>query len=113
MSPALPAFLSPLTHSHRTRLSCHRTWYGTSLQQLWAVVFVQGIPDRGPWDPSRLFYWDSVQVEKAYHPLAGDRKVDVAADLEAVVQGLPAIKVWIHEGVERSAQRLWEAQQQA
>lgn len=80
-------------------------------------LYVQGIPEGGPWDASHLVYWGSNHVDKGYHPLAGDRKVETAEELIDVLEvskrGLPAIKVWINEDLEALGQRVWEEQQQA
>jgi hypothetical protein len=75
-------------------------------------LYVQGIPEGGPWDASRLVRWDSSQVDKGYHPLAGDRKVESAKELLEVLhvseRGLPAIKVWIRKDLGASTRRAWE-----
>lgn len=72
-------------------------WRPTLRQLRWGGrLFVQGINESSPWDPSRLIYWESTAVEKSYHPLAEDRKVEPAEELLEVLRvsqrGLPAIK---------------------
>ncbi len=66
-------------------------------------LYVQGIPDRGPWDPKQLVYYSEEIVDKMMQPLAGDRKVKTAEELAEAVRvserGLPTIKVWIHGGL--------------
>lgn len=74
-------------------------------------LFVQGVNDPGSWDAARLVYWDAAAVDKVYHPLAGDRKVETAEELLEVLRvserGLPAIKVWIREDLQTLARRVW------
>lgn len=48
-------------------------------------LYVQGIPEGGPWDASHLVYWGSNHVDKGYHPLAGPP----APQRSAVVSGRP------------------------
>jgi hypothetical protein len=48
-------------------------------------LYVQGIPEGGPWDASHLVYWGSNHVDKGYHPLAGLP----APQRSAVVSGRP------------------------
>ncbi len=74
-------------------------------------LYVQGIPDRGPWDPWQLVYYSEEIIDKIMQPLAGDRKVQTAEELAEVVRaserGLPTIKVWIHDSLEGTA-GMWE-----
>lgn len=75
-------------------------------------LYVQGVPERGPWDVKRLSWWSEGQVESVFQPLAGDRKVETLKSLEEAIRssahGLPTIKVWIHEGLQNAARSLWE-----
>lgn len=75
-------------------------------------LYVQGIGESGPWDSSWLSYWPEAAVDLIFQSLIGDRKVGTAEELEDAIRsserGLPAIKVWIHEGLEKQARKLWE-----
>ncbi len=76
-------------------------------------LYVQGIPDSGPWDPARLVYWAGEQVDAVFNPNVGDRKAHTAEELRETVGasamrgGLPAIKVRILEGLEKAAMLEW------
>lgn len=44
-------------------------------------IFVQSVNESAPWDPSRLIYWEASALDKAYDPLAVDRKVESADEM--------------------------------
>ncbi len=75
-------------------------------------LYVQGVPERGPWDASQLVYWTEEQIDLVFNPLTGDRKVRAFAELERALEdsrlGPPALKVWIAEGLEEEARRAWQ-----
>ena len=37
-------------------------------------LYVQSVPERGPWDASQLVYWTEEQIDLIFNPLTGDRK---------------------------------------
>ncbi len=73
-------------------------------------LYPEGIGERGPWDSKRLVYWPEEAVRIALRQ-GIDRVARTVEDLEAVIrsseQGLPAIRVWIQEGLEGQARILW------
>ncbi len=75
-------------------------------------IYVQGIGDRGPWDPKQLVYLDESVVDMLANPHAGDLKVRTAEELRDVIRvskrGLPTLKLWICEDLEETAQKIWE-----
>ena len=77
-------------------------------------LYVDGFGERGPWDTKRLAFQDEATVEILVTRV-GHRKVVIADELQAVLReseaGLPAIRVWIIEGLEEFARRLWEKAQ--
>ncbi len=76
-------------------------------------LYVQGVPGRGPWDPGLLVYWTEPQVDSVFNENVGDRKVRSADELRralqaSAVRGLPAMKLWIAEGLEDPARVEWQ-----
>ncbi len=75
-------------------------------------LYVQGVPDHGPWDSAWLVYYPEEMVEKMIQPLAGDRKVRTTEELAEAIRlswrGLPTITVWISEEIEGMAKKCWE-----
>jgi hypothetical protein len=73
-------------------------------------LYLEGLSENGTWEPQRLVYWDEsaveVLVERVVH-----RKALTIAEVKAILQesakGLPAIRVWVAEGLEDGA-RLME-----
>lgn len=65
-------------------------------------LYVQGVPDRGPWDPAGLVYWTERQVDAVVNPRAGSRKAETAGELDRGIRaaGFPSARVWIAEGLE-------------
>ena len=74
-------------------------------------LYPEGIGERGPWDSQRLVYWPEEAVRIALRP-GVDRLAWTVDDLEVVIRsserGLPAIRVWIHEGLEERVRALWQ-----
>ena len=74
-------------------------------------LYPEGIGERGPWGSQRLVYWPEEAVRIALRQ-GVDRLAWTAEDLEAVIRsserGLPAIRVWIQEGLEGQARTLWQ-----
>ena len=73
-------------------------------------LYPEGIGERGPWDSQRLVYWPEEAVRIALRQ-GVDRLAWTVDDLEVVIRsserGLPAIRVWIHEGLEERVRALW------
>ncbi len=73
---------------------------------------VRGIPNWGPWDPSRLEWGDEEFVAILLSKNPGDRKARTREELEAIMKEprnvAPTREVWIHESLEDEAHRLWE-----
>ncbi len=60
--------------------------------------YLQGIPDKGPWDTGALVYWSEEQVDKVFDENVGDRKIWTPAGPPYGLQeygGVPAVKLWI------------------
>jgi hypothetical protein len=76
-------------------------------------LHIRGIPEWLPWESSRLEFWPESDLDRII-PATGDRKVRTAEELQAVMQEprgpAPTRKVWIYEGLEDEARRLWETQ---
>lgn len=74
-------------------------------------LHVLGLPQGGPWDPSRLEWREEPELDTLVNPRAGDRKVTAREELEAIVQaptGTPPTRfLWIHERLVEEAHRLW------
>jgi hypothetical protein len=105
---------SPLTRSCRMRLRYLRG----------ALFFGRGdgredLPgrhgDRGPWISARLLYYSEDIARVISAPYPHDALVTVSGDLLRIVRGssMPAVTVWIHEGLESVAQELWEGDQES
>jgi hypothetical protein len=76
-------------------------------------LHVRGIPDWGPWDPSRLEWKDEAFVDMILSEITGDRKVRTPEELEVVMKeprgAAPSRNVWMHESLVDDARRLWES----
>ncbi len=108
---------SPLTRSPRTLLDwkvglftvVNRYFSATAMG---GRLYVQGVPDRGPWNSAWLVYYPEEMVEKIVQPLAGDRKARTTEELAEAIRvswrGLPTITVWISEEMEEMAKMCWE-----
>ncbi len=75
-------------------------------------LYVQGVPDKGPWDPRGFVYWAEDQVDAILNPRVGDRKIRSSDQLRnalraSAMRGLPTVKLWIAEGLEDAAME-WE-----
>jgi hypothetical protein len=74
-------------------------------------LHVRGIPDRGPWNPSRLEWDDEAFVDILLSTRQADCKVQTCEELEAVMKEpkrVPTRDVWMHESLVDDARRLWE-----
>ena len=75
-------------------------------------LHVRGIPDWGPWNPSRLEWADEAFVDMLLSKNQADRKVRTREELEAVMKEprnvAPTREVWMHESPVDDARRLWE-----
>ncbi len=67
-------------------------------------LYVQGVSERSPWNPTQLVYYSEEIVDKIMQTLAGDRKVQTAQDLAEVIRlserGLPTVRICILQGLE-------------
>jgi hypothetical protein len=72
-------------------------------------LYVDGVPDWGPWDSSRLDRFTKYEIEPGLVEVAGDRVVRTVAELEEVLKAptgqTPTLRVWIHESLEGEARR--------
>jgi len=75
-------------------------------------LHVRDIPDRGPWDSSRIEYFTESYIDPGLVGVAGDRKARTFEELDAAIKEpmrlAPTRNVWIHESLEDEARRLWE-----
>ena len=75
-------------------------------------LHVDGVPERGPWDSTRLDRFTEEYITPGLVTVAGDRIVRTLAELEEVLNAprrqAPTRRVWIHERLEDEARRLWE-----
>lgn len=75
-------------------------------------LYVEYIGDHGPWDDKRLPFQDETVVDLLATPRAGHRKARTEAELleglRESERGLPTVRIWIHEGLQGTARRLWE-----
>jgi hypothetical protein len=74
-------------------------------------LHVRGLPDWGPWNPSRLECDDEAFVDILLSRRQADRKVRTREELEAVMKEpkrAPTREVWMHESLVDEARRLWE-----
>ena len=75
-------------------------------------LHVRDIPDRGPWDSSRLQYFTESYIDPGLVGAAGDRKVRTTEELDAAIKEPMKValtrNVWIHESLKDEARRLWE-----
>jgi len=74
-------------------------------------LHVRGIPDWGPWNPSRLEWADEEFVDMLLSKDQADRKARTREELEAIMKEpkrAPSREVWMHESLVDDARRLWE-----
>jgi hypothetical protein len=80
-------------------------------------LHVRGIPDWGPWNPSRLEWQNETFVDMILSEITGDRKTRTREELEAAMKEpmgpAPTRYVWLHESLVDEARRLWEEMSQA
>jgi hypothetical protein len=77
-------------------------------------LYVQGIGANGPWVSEQLPYRLEEVVDQLVRPLLGERKIHTREELAEAVRrsGLPALTIWIDEGLEVEARRMHETQPQ-
>ena len=79
---------------------------------LGGYLHVRGIPDWGPWNPSRLEWADEEFVDMLLSKYTGDRKARTRQELEAIMKEPRNValtrEVWMHESLVDEARRLWE-----
>jgi hypothetical protein len=75
-------------------------------------LHVRGIPDRDPWDPSRLEWATELEIDPNLVVAAGDRKIgtreELARALREPTEATPTQFVWIHESLVDEVRRVWE-----
>ena len=71
---------------------------------------ILGLPQGGPWNPSRLEWREEPELDTLVNAKAGDRKVRTREALEAMVTTppVPTRFLWVHEGLLEDARRLWQ-----
>ena len=73
-------------------------------------LHVQGVPDWGPWNSSRIDHFPENQI--VIVPEVGDRMVWTREELETIIReptgATPTRNIWIHESLEEQARRVWE-----
>ncbi len=75
-------------------------------------LHVDGVPERGPWDSSRLDRFTEYEIAPGLVMAARDR---IAHTLTELIETLgaptghaPMRRIWIHESLEDGARRVWE-----
>lgn len=66
---------------------------------------MDGVSWRAPWEPQRLVYWEEATVEMLVSKVVHQKAVtidEVTAILRESARGLPAIRLWIAEGLEQA-----------
>ena len=73
-------------------------------------LHILGLPSTGPWDFARLEWRHEPEVDTLVNPRAGDRKITMREELQAIVttSAVPRRFLWIHESLVEEARRLWE-----
>ncbi len=74
-------------------------------------LHVRGLPDWGPWNPTRLEWDNEAFVDILLSTKQADRKVRTREELEAIMKEprnvAPTREVWMHESLVDEARRLW------
>jgi hypothetical protein len=72
-------------------------------------LYLEGLSENGTWEPQRLVYWDESAVEMLVERVV-HRKALTLAEVKAILQesakGLPAIRLWVAEGLEEAVRAL-------
>jgi hypothetical protein len=75
-------------------------------------LYVDGVRQRAPWEPQRLVYWEEATVEMLVSRVV-HRKARTVDEVRVILResegGLPAIRLWIAEGLEQSIRDLLES----
>ena len=76
---------------------------------------IRGISERGPWDVAAIAWVTEPEVDAVLLPVAGERKIRTSEELEAVFEEpltdvTPARRLWVHERLLETVQKLWEQQ---
>ena len=76
-------------------------------------LHIHGIPERGPWDFTKLRWLTEHELDAVLLPAAGDRRIRTRAELDVALMEprlpAPTHQVWIHESLLDEARRLWES----
>jgi hypothetical protein len=73
---------------------------------------VRGIGLSGPWNRNWLKYRREGQIDLRLNSTVDGRKVKTIEELEAAIgdpmMGITTRNVWVHENLEKEAERLWQ-----
>jgi hypothetical protein len=91
-----------------------RFFFGNAV---WGCLRLRDIPDRGPWHPARIAYWDETYLDGISRLALIGQKVRSAAELDDALTAsrrAPGIRMlWIHESLLDEVQRRWADEQEA
>ncbi len=91
-----------------------RFFFGNAV---WGCLRLRDIPDRGPWHPARIAYWDETYLDGISRLALIGEKVRSAAELDDALSAsrrAPGIRMlWIHEDLLDEVQRRWGDVQKA
>ncbi len=75
-------------------------------------LHVRGIPERGPWDSTRLEWAAEMEIDPCLVLEEGDRKIRTLEELREIIKATMAEAaprfVWIHQSLCDEVHRLWE-----
>ena len=86
-----------------------------TITRLGSQFEIRGISKQGPWDVARIEWITEPEVDALLLPVAGERKIRTSEELEAVFEEpltdvTPARRLWVHERLLETVQKLWEQQ---
>ena len=75
-------------------------------------LHVTGVPEWGSWDSARLDWWPEDKLDLILAGGTYGEKIRTLEELDAAIKAparvAPTRRVWVHEGLEDDARRLWE-----
>lgn len=73
-------------------------------------LYIEGMGEHAEWNSDRLVFYSAELVSMLLKPYPRDRQVHFVQELHIAVEesGLPAHRVWIHEGLVEATRRIWE-----
>jgi hypothetical protein len=75
-------------------------------------LHIHGIPERGPWDFTKLRMLTEEELDAVLIPAAGDRRIRTRLELSAALtepsRPAPTRQIWIHESLLDDVRQLWE-----